>query len=79
VEITWPNFIIGPGLGFLGLFIVTRNWAYLIPSSILLLLAAIFYSAVIENTIFVGILLIVLGLVFVLKPALKGKTTKPVE
>ncbi|MCK5056882.1 MAG: hypothetical protein KAT34_09520 [Candidatus Aminicenantes bacterium] len=79
VETTWPNFIIGPGLGFLGLFIVTRNWAYLIPSSILLLLAAVFYAALIENTIFVGILLIVLGLVFILKPMFKEKTAETGE
>ncbi len=65
---TWPNFLIGPGLGFLGLFLVTKKWGYMIPSFILLLLAAIFYAAIIENSIFVGILLVVMGLVIILKP-----------
>jgi hypothetical protein len=73
VDTTWPNFILGPGLGFLGLFIVTRKWEYLIPSSILLLLTAVFYATIIENTIFVGILLVVLGLVFISKPLLGKK------
>lgn len=79
VEETWPNFIIAPGLGFLGLFIVTRKWEYLIPTSILLLLAAIFYAAIIENTIFVGILLIILGLVFISKPLFGDKKSEPGE
>jgi len=73
VDTTWPNFILGPGLGFLGLFIVTRKWEYLIPSSILLLLTAVFYATIIENTIFVGLLLIILGLVFISKPLFTKK------
>ncbi len=67
-EITWPNFLIGPGLGFLGLYFTTRKWEYLIPSFILLILAAIFYAAIIENTLIVGIILIAMGILVILKP-----------
>lgn len=62
---TWPNFLIGPGLGFLGLFLVSKKWEYLIPSFILLILAAVFYAAIIENTIMVGILLIAMGAILI--------------
>ena len=62
---TWPNFLVGPGLGFLGLFLVSKKWEYLIPSFILLILAAVFYAAIIENTIMVGILLIAMGAILI--------------
>ena len=72
--VTWPNFIIGPGLGFLGFYLTTRKWGYLIPAFTLLILAAIFYGAIIENTITVGIALIVIGLLLILKPLMvKGE------
>jgi hypothetical protein len=65
---SWPNFLIGPGLGFLGLYFVTRKSEYIIPSFILLLLSAIFYAAIIENTWIIGILLVAMGLLLILKP-----------
>jgi hypothetical protein len=71
VENTWPNFIIGPGLGFLGLYFAARKWEYLIPSFLLLTLAAIFYAAIIENTIIVAVLLILMGVLLILKPLIK--------
>jgi len=71
VETTWPNFIIAPGLGFLGLYFATRKWEYLIPSFLLLTLAAIFYAAIIENTIIVAALLILMGLLLIIKPLIK--------
>lgn len=77
-ETTWPNFLIGPGLGFIGLYFATRKWEYLIPSFILLILAAIFYAAIIENTLIVGILLIAMGILLILKSLFlkKDKTTE---
>lgn len=72
-ETTWPNFLIGPGLGFIGLYFVSRKWEYLIPSFILLILAAIFYAAIIENTLIVGILLIAMGLLLIFKSLLFKK------
>ena len=71
VETTWPNFIIAPGLGFLGLYFAARKWEYLIPSFLLLTLAAIFYAAIIENTIVVAVLLILMGLLLILKPLIR--------
>lgn len=77
---SWPNFLIGPGLGFLGLYFVTKKGEYLIPSFILLLLSAVFYAAIIENTWIVGILLIAMGLILILKPLfLKKKNPDPQE
>jgi len=71
---TWPNFIIAPGLGFLGFYLTTRKWGYLIPAFTLLILAAIFYGAIIGNTLTVGILLIVIGLLIILKPLMLRAT-----
>jgi hypothetical protein len=65
---TWPNFLIGPGLGFLGLHLTTRKLEFLIPATILLMLAAIFYAAIIEDTLIVGIFFIAMGLLFIFKP-----------
>jgi len=76
---TWPNFLIGPGLGFLGLYFAARKWEFLIPSIILLMLAAIFYAAIIENTMIVGILFIAIGLLFILKPLILAFTKKKNE
>ncbi|MDQ1350367.1 MAG: hypothetical protein QG657_668 [Acidobacteriota bacterium] len=73
---TWPNFLIGPGLGFLGLYFAARKWEFLIPAIILLMLAAIFYGAIIENTLIVGILFIAVGLLFILKPLILAVTKK---
>jgi len=70
VAVTWPNFLIGPGLAFLALFLVRRQMEYLVPASVLLVLAAIFYAALMENTWFIGITLVVIGVLFILKPLL---------
>ncbi|MCK4835595.1 MAG: hypothetical protein KAT17_03120 [Candidatus Aminicenantes bacterium] len=73
---SWPNFLIGPGLGFLALYFATKKGEYLVPSFILLILSAIFYAAIIENTLIVGILLVLMGLMLILKP-LFIKNKKP--
>lgn len=73
---TWPNFLIGPGIGFLGLYFASRKWEFLIPAIILLMLAAIFYAAIIENTLIVGIVFIAIGLLFILKPLIVAFTKK---
>jgi len=75
--VTWPNFIIGPGLGFLGFYFTTRKWGHLIPAFTLLILAAIFYGAIIENTMIVGILLIAIGLLLILKPLIAKGGRRP--
>lgn len=76
VETTWPNFLIGPGLGFLALYFVTRKGGYLVPSFILLILAAVFYGAIIENTVIVSILLVAMGLFLILKPFIEKSAAR---
>lgn len=77
---SWPNFLIGPGLGFLGLYWVTKKNDYLIPAFTLLILSAIFYAAIIENTLIVGILLVALGLILMIRPMLvKNQKKEPIE
>lgn len=75
-ETTWPNFLIGLGLGFLGIYFTTQKWEFLAPALFLLILAAVFYGAIIENTLFVAVLLIAMGLGFIIK-ALMPKRKKP--
>ena len=70
---TWPNFLIGPGLGFLGLYITSQKWEFLTPAFILLLLAAVFYAAILGNTLFVGILLMAMGLFLIIITQIKGR------
>jgi hypothetical protein len=61
VEITWPNFLIGPGLGFVALYIASKKWEFMIPAFVLLLMAALFYSGIYDNTLILSLLLIAAG------------------
>jgi hypothetical protein len=61
VEITWPNFLIGPGLGFVALYLATKKWEFMIPAFVLLLMAALFYSGIYDNTLILSLLLIAAG------------------
>ncbi len=70
---TWPNFLIAPGLGFLGIYFTSQKWEFLTPAFILLLLAAVFYAAILGNTMVVGILLMAMGVVLVIGTLLRGK------
>lgn len=75
---TWPNFLIGPGLGFIALFFTSGKWGFLIPGFILLGLSAIFYAEIIDKTYFVGILFIAAGIIFILKPLIRAsRKSKP--
>ena len=78
-ETTWPNFLIGPGLGFLGLYFVMKKWEYLIPSYLLLILAAVFYGAILENTLLVSILLIAMGLFLILNPIIAKSKREEIQ
>lgn len=68
---TWPNFLIGPGLGFLALYFVSRLWGYLIPAGVLLGLGGIFYTELMDNTYLIGVLMIVAGVIFILSSLLR--------
>jgi len=70
---TWPNFLIGPGLGFLGLYLLTQKSEFLIPTFIMFILSASFYGAILGNTMIVAVLLIAMGVVLVLRGLIKGK------
>jgi hypothetical protein len=70
---TWPNYLIGPGLGFLLLFFIERKRSLLIPAFILLGLAAAFYSAIYDNSLPLGLFLIIAGGIVVLGTIKKGK------
>lgn len=70
---TWPNFLIGPGLGFLVLYLITHKSEFLIPTFIMFILSASFYGALLGNTLIVAILMMSLGVVLVLSGLIKGK------
>jgi hypothetical protein len=76
VEDTWPNFLIGPGLAFLALYITSKRWGFLVPTLLLLGLGTIFYSELLQNTLTISILFIVIGLIMIIKPILSMKKAK---
>ncbi len=59
---TWPNFLIGPGLAFVLYYFVERKTGLLVPAFILLGLAALFYTALYDNSLIIGGFLILSGL-----------------
>ena len=73
VGITWPNFLIGPDLGFLVLYFAKKRWEFMIPTLILLLLAAIFYTELVENTLIAAFIFIGVGITLVAKSFLSNK------
>lgn len=70
---TWPNFIIGPGLGFLGIYFTSQKWEFLTPAFILLLLGAVFYAAILGNTLIVGVLLMAMGVFLIIMNLIRGR------
>ncbi len=68
---TWPNYLIGPGLGFLLLYVIERKTG--LPAAdkvaaafILLGLAAAFYSALYGDSLPLGGFLVIAGAILVL-------------
>jgi len=70
---TWPNYLIGPGLGFLFLYASERKGGLLVPAFILIGLAAAFYSAIYGNSLLFGAFLILAGALLVLGSRKKGE------
>jgi len=70
---TWPNFLIGPGLGFLFLFAIERKGGLLVPALILLGLGAAFYSGIYGNSLPLGSFLILAGALLMLGGRRKEK------
>ncbi len=63
---TWPNYLVGPGLGFLLLYAIERRTGLLVPAFILLGLAAAFYSALYGDSVPLGVFLVAAGAILVL-------------
>ncbi len=78
-EWTWPNFLIGPGLGFLAVFFANRQWGFTIPAFILLAMSAIFYAELIENTLILALVLMAIGLALIFKYFLSHKSEEVAE
>ena len=70
---TWPNFLIGPGLGFFLLYVIERKGALLVPALILIGLAAAFYSGIYDTSLPLGAFLILAGGLLVLRGMVKPK------
>jgi hypothetical protein len=70
---TWPNFLVGPGLGFLLLYAIERRTGLLVPAFILLGLAAAFYSALCGDSLPLGGFLVAAGAILVLGSWKKGQ------
>jgi hypothetical protein len=68
---SWPNYLIGPGLGFLFLYLIERRTGLLVPAFVLLGLAAAFYSGIYGNSLYLGGFLVIAGAVLVLGSMLK--------
>lgn len=75
VEWTWPHFLAAPGIGFLFLSFFINRWQYLIPSVLLLVLAGIFFAALLGNTLLISIIFIAAGVLMIVKPLLVKKET----
>jgi hypothetical protein len=63
---TWPNYLIGPGLGFLFLYLIERRTGLLVPAFILLGLSVAFYGGIYNSSLPLGGFLMVAGAVLVL-------------
>ncbi len=64
--ITWPNFLLGPGLGFLFLYFIERRGPLLAPAFILIGLAAAFYGGIYDTSLPLGGFLVLAGVIVVL-------------
>jgi hypothetical protein len=70
---TWPNFLLGPGLGFFLLYVIERKGALLVPALILIGLAAAFYSGIYDTSLPLGAFLVLAGGLLVLRGMMKQK------
>ena len=74
VSLTWPIFTLAPGLGLLSLFLFTRERGLLIPSSILIIISAIFYGNIINSGVVIGAVLILIGIIIFITSIIKKKS-----
>lgn len=77
---SWPFFLIAPGLGFVGLWLVYRHWAILIPAGILLFTGAALFGLSTNSGVLLAVLLIISGLLLLGKnilPLARGQEKSP--
>ncbi|MCU0275502.1 MAG: hypothetical protein MUF02_01355 [Acidobacteria bacterium] len=63
---SWPNYLIGPGLGFLFLFLIERRAGLLVPAFVLLGLGTAFYSGIYGSSLPLGGFLVLAGVILVI-------------
>lgn len=63
---TWPHYLVGPGLGFLLLYLIERRPGLLAPAFVLLGLAAAFFGGIFASSLPLGGFLILAGIILVL-------------
>lgn len=71
VKTTWPHFIMMPGAAFLITYIFMGEAGLLIPASILIVTAMVFFGLVQENKLMIGVLIILLGLLVIIRSVVK--------
>ncbi|MBN2244065.1 MAG: hypothetical protein JW793_15375 [Acidobacteria bacterium] len=62
---SWPNYLVGPGLGFLMLYFAERRPGLLAPAFVLLGLAAAFYSGIYGSSLPLGGFMVIAGAILV--------------
>ncbi len=69
----WPNYLIGPGLGFLFLYFIERRSGLLVPAFVLLGLGTAFYSGIYGSSLPLGGFLVIAGGILMLGSWRRGK------
>lgn len=69
----WPHFLLAPAFGLFLLYLATRNTHLLAPITVLTSVAVVFLAGVQRSRIGIALVLIVVGLVLMLGPALRRR------
>ena len=73
VVTAWPHFLLAPAFGLFLLFLATRETHLLVPVTILSSVALVFLAGVQRSRVAIAVVLIVVGLVLILGPALRRR------
>jgi hypothetical protein len=71
--VTWPHFLLAPAVGLFLLFLATRNTHLLVPVTVLTVVALVFLGGLQRSRIGIAVLLIGVGIVLILGPALRRR------
>ncbi len=69
----WPNFLLAPAVGLFLLFLSTRSAHLLVPIAALTIVAVVFLGGLQRSMILIAAVLIAVGLVILLGPALRRR------